>query len=48
VDATVTVDVKAKLVEKTVCDVRTGNTTREADENQKAKHILSHWPRRPR
>ena len=47
VDATVTVDVKGKLVKKTVFYVRVGNTTREADEAEKAKHILNHWPRRP-
>ena len=47
VDAMVTVDVKGKLVKKTVFYVRIGNTTREADEDEKAKHILNHWPRRP-
>jgi type I restriction enzyme R subunit len=47
VDATVTLDAKGKLVKKRVFYVRIGNTTREADENEKAKHILNHWPRRP-
>ncbi len=47
VDATVTVDVKGKLVKKTVFYMRIGNTTREANEAEKAKHILNHWPRRP-
>jgi hypothetical protein len=47
VDAAVIVDVRGKLVKKTVFYARIGNTTREADENEKAKHILNHWPRRP-
>jgi type I restriction enzyme, R subunit len=47
VDATVTVEVQGKMIKKTVFYIRIGNTTREAGEDEKAKHILNHWPRRP-
>jgi predicted HTH transcriptional regulator len=45
VDAKVVVDKKGQMVKKTAFYVRAGNATRELDEAEKAKYILSRWPR---
>jgi hypothetical protein len=45
VEADVTVNVKGQFVRKTgVFYVRSGNSTRELDDAQKAKYILGRWP----
>ncbi len=44
VDAKVVVDQKGQMVRKTAFYVRTGNATRELDNGEKAKYLLSRWP----
>jgi type I restriction enzyme R subunit len=44
VDAKVIVDKKGQLHKKTAFYVRTGNSTQELDDAEKAKHILGRWP----
>jgi hypothetical protein len=43
VDATVTVDRKGQLQKKTAFYVRAGNSTRELNATEKAKHVLGRW-----
>jgi type I restriction enzyme R subunit len=47
IDANVTVNVKGQLVKKSAFYVRSGNSTRELSEAEKAKYILGRWPSSP-
>jgi type I restriction enzyme, R subunit len=44
VEAAVTVSVKGQLVKKRAFYVRSGNSTRELDDAERAKYILGRWP----
>jgi type I restriction enzyme R subunit len=46
VDAKVTVDKKGQFISKVAFFVRAGNSTRELDDAEKAKHVLGRWPGR--
>ena len=44
VEATVTVSVKGQFFKKSAFYVRSGNSTRELDDAERAKYILGRWP----
>ena len=44
VEADVTVSVKGQFIKKTAFYVRSGNSTRELSEAEKAKYVLGRWP----
>ena len=44
VEATVTMSVKGQFVKKSAFYVRSGNSTRQLDDGERAKYILGRWP----